>query len=63
MSVGVLETVWEEGHYNVWQETRNMENYEMYEKVKKEVKKVASDAKFKEYDGLYNRLGTGEGYL
>ena len=31
----------------VWQVPRNMENCEMYKKKKKEVKKEASDAKFK----------------
>ena len=49
--------------YKVWQGTRNMENYEMYKKAKKEAKKVVSDAKFKAYDDLYNRLGTREGYF
>ena len=40
---------------------KNMKNYEMYKKVKKEVKKVVSDVKFKAYDELYNKLGTREG--
>ena len=38
-----------------------MENYEIYKKPKKEVKKVVSVAKFKAYDGLYIRSGTREG--
>ena len=38
-----------------------MENYEMYKKAKKEVKRVVRDAKLKAYDDLYNRLGTREG--
>ena len=33
----------------------------MYNKVKKEFNEVVSDAKFKVYDDLYNRLGTREG--
>ena len=32
----------------------------MYKKAKKEGKKVVSDAKFKAYDNLYNRLGSRE---
>ena len=32
----------------------------MYNKAKKETKKVVSDAKFKAYNDLYNRLGTRE---
>ena len=35
-----------------------MENYEMFKKAKKKAKKVASDAKFKAFDDLYDRLGT-----
>lgn len=38
-----------------------MENYEIYEKTKKEIKKVVRDAKFKAYDDIYNRLGIREG--
>lgn len=41
-----------------------MKNYEKYKKakkeVKKEVKKVVSDAKYKVYGDLYNRLRTRE---
>ena len=33
----------------------------MYKKVKKEAKKVVSDAKCKAYEDLYNRLETREG--
>ena len=35
----------------------------MYKKVKKGVKKVVRDAKFKVYDDLHDRLGTREGYF
>ena len=37
-----------------------MEKYETCKKAKKEVQKVVSDAKFKTYDDLYDRLGTIE---
>ena len=40
---------------------KNMKNYAMYKNAKKEVKKVASDAKSKAYDDLYTKLGTREG--
>ena len=34
------------------------EDFERYKYVRKEVKKVIRDAKFKAYDDLYNKLGT-----
>ena len=40
---------------------KGLEKYEMDKKVKKEAKKVVSNAKFKIYDDLYNRFGTREG--
>lgn len=58
-SVEVQEAVWEKRRYKVWQRIRNIKNYEMF-KVKKEAKKVASDAKLKAYNDLYNRLETRE---
>ena len=33
----------------------------MYKKANKEAKNIVSDAKFKAYDDLHNRLGTREG--
>ena len=51
-SVEVQEVVREKRRYKVRRSTRNMENYEMYKKAKKEANKVTSDAKFKAYDNL-----------
>lgn len=36
-------------------EYRKLWEYEMYKETNKEAKQVASDAKFKAYNGLYNR--------
>ena len=52
-SAEVLEAARETRHYKVWQGTRNMENYEIYKKTKKETKKVVSDAKCRPYDVTY----------
>lgn len=46
--------------YKIVQGTKNMKNYEMYKKTKKEAKKVVSEIKLKAYGYLYNRLGTRE---
>ena len=61
-SVEFQEVVREKRRYKFLKGTRNMENYDIH-KAKKEVKKVLSDAKFKAYDYLYNKLGTREGYF
>ena len=47
--------------YKILQGTKNMKNYDMYKKTKKEGKKVVSETKLKAYDYLYNRLETREG--
>lgn len=56
--VEVQEAIWEKRRYKVWRCTRNVENYEMYKKAKKEAKKVVGDARCKAYDDLYNSLKT-----
>lgn len=40
---------------------RNMKDFEMYKKTKKEVKKIVSDTKFKTYNDLYNKFETRDG--
>lgn len=47
--------------YKAFQEIGNTKNYEIYRRVKVEVKKVVRDAKSKAYNNLYHRLGTREG--
>ena len=59
-SVAVQEAIREKRRYKVWQVTRNIENYEMYKRAKKEAKKVVSDEKFRTYEDLYKRLGKKE---
>ena len=47
--------------YKTWQKSRKKEDFERYKYVRKEVKKVIRDAKFKAYDDLYDKLGTKDG--